>query len=164
MYLSGETKASRNTAHRSWYEVIQVAIGWCGELQGSEADIVQSFIVDTVCLIGVLNQLMDWQCSVVGFHNSVRYFWWWYDAECVHNSVGVFFSDLGNEKRSHTGAGSAAQRVCELKALKTIAALCFFANDIENGIYQFGSFGVVSFCPIVSSATLAWKKTWWGVC
>ena len=155
-YLSRETKASCNTAHRGWHEMVQVAISWCGELQGSKADIVQSFIVDAVCFISVFDQLMDRQCSVVRLYNGVRYFWWWYNAECVHDSVGIFFSDLRNKKRSHSRAGSTAKRVRELKALKAIAALCFFTNYIKHRIYQFSSFSIVSFCPVVSGTALTW--------
>jgi hypothetical protein len=39
--------------------VIQVTVGWGGELKGSETDIVKSFVIDAHNLIGVLNQLMD---------------------------------------------------------------------------------------------------------
>ena len=93
-YLAGESKTGCYTAHCSRDKVVQVSISWCGELQSSEADIVQSFIVDAVRFIGVFNQLMNGQRSVVRLHNGVWYFWWWYNAECVHDSVGIFFSSL----------------------------------------------------------------------
>ena len=159
-YLAGESKTGCYTAHCSRDEVVQVSISWCGELQSSEADIVQSFIVDAVRFIGIFNQLMDGQRSVVRLHNSVRYFRWWYNAECVHDSVGIFFSDLGNKEGSHARAGSTAQRVCKLKALKAVAAFCFFSNDIQDRIYQFSSLSVMAFCPVVSSSALAWGETW----
>ena len=153
-YLSGKSKASRDTAHRSWYKMIQVAIGWCGELQSSETNVVKCFIIDAICFIGVLNQLMHRQCRIVRLHNGVWYFRWWYNAECVHDSVWVFFSDLRNEKCSHAGAGSTAQRMCELEALKAITAFCLLANDIEYRIHEFCAFRVMSFSPIVTSPTL----------
>ena len=134
--------------------MVQVAISWCGELQSSETDIVQSFIVDAVCFVSVFDQLMDRQCGVVRLNNGIRYFGGWYNAECVHDSVGIFFPDLRNEQSSHSRAGSAAQRVRELKALKAIAALSFFADDIEYGIYQLGAFSIMPFCPVISSAAL----------
>ena len=103
---------------------------------------------------------MNGQRSVVRLHNSVGYFWWWYNAECVHDSVGIFFSDLRNKEGSHAWAGSTAQWVCKLKALKAVAAFCFFSNDIQYRIYQLGSLSVVAFCPVVSSSALAWGETW----
>ena len=39
--------------------MVQVTVRWGGELQGSEADIVQSLVVDAVGLVGVLNELVD---------------------------------------------------------------------------------------------------------
>ena len=39
--------------------------------------------------------------------------------------------------------------------LQTIAALGLFADDIENGIDQFGTFSVVTFGPVVTSTRLS---------
>ena len=157
-YLARKSEAGCNTTHGSWHKVVQIAISWCGELQRSEADIVQSFIVDAVCFIRIFYQLMDWQCSIVRLHNGVWYFWWWYDTECVHNPVRVFFSNFRNKKRSHARASTTTQGVCELKALKTITAFCLFTDDIKYRIYQLSSFGVMPLCPVVSSTTLTWQK------
>lgn len=42
-----------------------------GELQGSEADVIECLIVKNHTLISILNQLMDRECGVVGFNNCV---------------------------------------------------------------------------------------------
>ena len=39
--------------------MVEISVCWGGELEGSEADVVQSLIVDTVGLVSVLNELMD---------------------------------------------------------------------------------------------------------
>jgi len=39
--------------------VVQVSIGWCGELKGSEADVIEGFIINDLDLISVFNELMD---------------------------------------------------------------------------------------------------------
>jgi hypothetical protein len=39
--------------------MVQVTVCWGGEFQGSEADIVESLVINAVCLVGVLNELMD---------------------------------------------------------------------------------------------------------
>jgi len=44
--LTWESKADRGTGHDLGYEVVQVSVGRGGELQGSEADVVQGFVVD----------------------------------------------------------------------------------------------------------------------
>jgi hypothetical protein len=41
------------------------------QIQGTEADVVKSLIVKNHTLIGILNQLMDRECSVIGFNNCV---------------------------------------------------------------------------------------------
>jgi hypothetical protein len=41
-----------------------------GQLQGTEANVIKSLIVKNHTLIGILNQLMDNECSdVIGFNN-----------------------------------------------------------------------------------------------
>jgi hypothetical protein len=39
--------------------VVKITIGWGGELEGTEADIVEGLVVNTHNLIGVFDELMD---------------------------------------------------------------------------------------------------------
>ena len=39
--------------------MVQITICWGGQFQGSEADIVESLVVNTVGLVSVFNELMD---------------------------------------------------------------------------------------------------------
>lgn len=52
--------------------MVQVTVAGSGELQGTEADIVQSLVVDTEGLIRVLDQLVDGEGGVVGLDNGIR--------------------------------------------------------------------------------------------
>ena len=61
--------------------------------------------------------------------------WWSYfgagdDGEGVHDSVGVFLSDFGDEEGSHSTARTTAQGVGQLKSLKAIARFGLFANHV----------------------------------
>ncbi len=58
--LAGEAEAGGDAAHGGRDEMVEVAVGWCGELEGAEADVVESLVVDAVGLVCVLNQLVDW--------------------------------------------------------------------------------------------------------
>ena len=98
---------------------------------------------------------MDRQCSIVGFNDSVWHFWRWYNAKGVHDSVGVFFTDLWNQQRAHSRAGPAAEGVRKLKTLQAITAFRFFTDNIENRIDKFGTFRVMSFSPVITSPALA---------
>ena len=51
--------------------MVEVAVGGGGQLQRAEADVVQSLVVDAERLVGVLDQLVDGQGGVVGFHHCV---------------------------------------------------------------------------------------------
>ena len=53
--------------------MVQVTVGWGGEFQGSEANVIQSLVIDTVGLVSVLNELVDGQGGVVGLDDGIRY-------------------------------------------------------------------------------------------
>ena len=84
------------------------------------------------------------------------------DRKGVHDSVGVLFSDFGDEKSSHTGASSATERVSQLESLKAIARFGFFSDNVENGVDELGSFCVVTLGPVVSGARLAEYEVIWA--
>ena len=84
--LTRETETGRDARHDSRDEVVQVAIRWVCQLQGPHADVVKRLrvlvevsiwedgthlVVDTEGLVGVFNQLVDGEGSVVGLHNCV---------------------------------------------------------------------------------------------
>jgi hypothetical protein len=69
--LTGESQAAGNSGHGGRNQVVQVTIGGGGEFQGSEADIIKSFVINNHALIGVFDQLMDGKGGVVGFNDGV---------------------------------------------------------------------------------------------
>ena len=70
--LTWEPETGGDSGHCGGDKMVQVTVGWGGEFKGSEADIVESLVVDTVGLVGVLDELVDRQGSVVGLHHGVR--------------------------------------------------------------------------------------------
>merc|ERR1712038_1904284 len=52
--LTRETKAGCDTRHGSRHQMVKITVGGGGELQGTETYIVESFIVNAVCLVCVL--------------------------------------------------------------------------------------------------------------
>ena len=57
--LAGEAQAGGDTRHGGRDQMVQVTIGGGGQLQGTEADVVESLVVNAVGLICVLNKLVD---------------------------------------------------------------------------------------------------------
>ena len=53
--------------------MVKVTVGRSGELQGPEADVIESLVVNAERLIGVLNELVDRQSCVVWLHDHVRH-------------------------------------------------------------------------------------------
>jgi len=45
--------------------MIEVAVCWCGQFEGPEANVVKSFIIDTESLIGVLDQLVNGKGCII---------------------------------------------------------------------------------------------------
>eukprot|EP00916_Digyalum_oweni_P002874 GHVL01005321.1.p2 GENE.GHVL01005321.1~~GHVL01005321.1.p2 ORF type:complete len:203 (-),score=15.70 GHVL01005321.1:149-757(-) len=135
--------------------MVQITVGGGGQLEGTEADVVQSLVVDAEGLVCVLNQLVHGQGGVVGLDHGVGHLGGGHDREGVHDSVGVFFTDLGNEECAHAGAGAASQGVGQLEALQAVAALGLLAHDIQNGVDELSALCVVALGPVVSGARLS---------
>ena len=135
--------------------MVKITVGGGGELEGSEADIVKGLVVNAHDLIGVLNKLMDGEGGVVGFDDGVGDLGRGHDGESAHHSVGVFFSNLGDEECSHTGTGTTTEGVGDLETLEAIATFGFFTDDIEDGVDEFGTFGVMSLGPVVTGTGLS---------
>ena len=70
--LTGESEAGGDTGHSNRNQVVKITIGGGGEFEGAEADIVQSLVIDTVSLIGILNELMNGEGSVVGLKQQIN--------------------------------------------------------------------------------------------
>merc|ERR1711907_307362 len=135
--------------------MVEITIGWGGELEGSEADIVQSLVIDAHNLIGVLDELMHGKGGVVWLNNGIRHLGGWHDGEGGHDSVGVLLSDLGDEEGSHSGSGTTSEGVGDLEALKAVATLSLLSDDIEDGVDELSSLGVVPLGPVVSGTGLS---------
>ena len=87
-----------------------------GELEGAEAYVVESLVVENHTLVGVLNELVHRESGVVGLHDGVRDLRRREDGKCEHHTVGILLPDLRNEKGAHAGPGSSSQRVTHLKS------------------------------------------------
>ena len=123
----------------------------------------------------------------------------WDNWEGVHDSVGVFLTDLGDEESSHSRSGSSTKGVCELETLEAVARFGFLkilsnlirsryflfknlkrsrfskkfiittvkrkfylSGNIKDGIYELGSFCVVTLGPVVSGTRLSENEVVWA--
>jgi hypothetical protein len=152
--LAWKAKAAGNAGHGSRHEVVEVTIGRGCELEGAEADIVESFIVEAEALIGIFYQLVDTKRGVVGFNDCVTDFGGRAHGVCGHDSVRVFLSNLGDEEGTHASSSTTAKRVSDLEALEAVTRFRFLADYVKDRVDEFGTFGVVPLGPVVTSACL----------
>ena len=82
--------------------MVEIPVGWGCQLEGPEADVVESLVVDAVGLVGVLDQLVDRQSGVVGLHHGVGHLGRRHHGVGVHDSVWVLLSYFGDKECSHT--------------------------------------------------------------
>jgi hypothetical protein len=69
--LTGETETGRDARHDGRDEVVEVAVGGGRELQGTEADIIKSLVVDTEGLVRVLDELVHREGGVVRLDDGI---------------------------------------------------------------------------------------------
>merc|ERR1740115_437698 len=159
--LTWEPEARCHAADACTHQVVQITIGWCCELQGAEADVIEGLVIQQHALIGVLNQLMERQHGVVWLHHGIGDLWGWNDGEGLHNTVWVLLTHLGDEEGAHTRSSASTERVAKLEALQAITTFCLLTHDIKDGIDQLSAFCVVTLCPIVSCSGLTEDKIVW---
>merc|ERR1712144_116098 len=156
--LTGEAQAASDTGHAGGAQVVEIAVCRGGQLESTEADVVQRLVVKAHALVSILDKLVDRKGGIVWLHNCVGHFGRWHNREGKHHTVRVLLTDLGDQESSHTGARATSERVAELEALEAIAGLGLLADDIKHGIDELRTLGVVSLGPIVSGASLSEDK------
>jgi len=160
--LSWESEAASDTGDGGGNEMVEITVGWGGELEGSEADIVKGFVINAHDLIGVLDELMHGEGGVVWLNDGIRHLGGWHDGESAHDSVWVFFSDLGDKECSHSGTSSSSEGVSDLETLEAIASFGFLSDDVEDGVDELGTLGVMSLGPVVTGTGLSEDEVVWS--
>jgi hypothetical protein len=69
--LTRETQASGDTRHHDGDEVVEVTVGGGRELEGPEANVVESLVINTEGLVGVLDKLVNGKCGIVRLNDGV---------------------------------------------------------------------------------------------
>merc|ERR1719181_2031516 len=153
--LTRETKTRGGARHRGGNKVVQVTVCRGGELQGTEANVVQGFVIQNHDFIGVLDKLVHRRSGVVRLNHGVRHLGGREHGEGEHNPVGVFLTDLRDKQSAHTGTGATAHGVSDLKTLEAVAGFRFLADDVQHGVDQLSALGVVALGPVVAGTGLS---------
>merc|ERR1719217_185201 len=152
--LPGETKATSDPGHRRAHQVVEVPVSGSGQLKGTEANVVQRFVIHHEYLVRILHQLVERKHSVVRLHHGVRHLRRRDHREGAHDPVRVLLADLGDQQRAHPGAGAPPKGVAELEPLQAIAPLRLLPHHVQHRIDQFRTLRVMSLRPIVTRPRL----------
>lgn len=152
--LTRETETGGDTGHDGRDQVVEISVGGVGELESSHADIVESLVIDTESLIRVLDQLMDGEGGVVWLNNGVGNFGGWDDGEGGHHTIWELLTDLGDQKRTHTGTSSTTEGVGDLETLETVASFSLTTDNIEDLVDKLSTLSVMTLSPVVTSSRL----------
>ena len=152
--LARETQAGGDARHDTRNKLVEIGVGRLLELEGMLANVVESLVVDTEGLVGVLNQLMNGKSGIVGFDNGIRNLGGGDNRESSHHSIGVLFTDLGNQESTHTGTGTTTKRVGDLETLERVTVLGLASHDIKNRVNKLSTFSVVTLGPVVTGTGL----------
>merc|ERR1711939_1045494 len=159
--LTRETKTTGDARHTGGTEVVEISVGRGGELEGTEADIVEGLVIKTHALIGVLDELVNGEGGVVWLDNGIGHLRGWHDGEGEHHAVWVLLTDLGDEESSHTGTGTTTEGVAELETLEAVTGLGLLAHDVEDGVDELGTLSVVTLGPVITGTSLSEDEVIW---
>merc|ERR1719405_467855 len=135
-------------------EVIQITVSRRSELQGAEADVVQSLVIKREAEVRVLDELVHRKRAVVRLNHRVRNLWARHDRVRRHDAVRVLLTNLKDEEGTHTGAGATAEGVSHLETLEAIASLGLLADNVQHRVDELRTLGVVALRPVVASSRL----------
>ena len=153
--LAWEAQTGSHSRHGQRDQMVQISISRIGQSESAEADVIESFIVNAVGLVSVLDQLVDGQGCIVRLHHSVGHLGRWYNRVGVHDAVWILLTDLGDEQSSHAGSSTTSKRVGELESLKAVARLSFFAHNIQNRVNKLSSWKQVKInCRVLQVKSL----------
>ena len=77
--LTWESEATGDTGDSSRDEMVKITVGWGGELEGSEADIVKGFVINNHDFVSRIDKKMDGKGSVVWSNDGIGNFRGWED-------------------------------------------------------------------------------------
>jgi len=112
--------------------VVQVSLSGSCQFECSETDVVERFVVNDLHLVSILDKLVHRESCVVWLDHGIRDLRGREYRECLHDSVRLLLSDLGNEECSHTGSSSSAHRVGHLESLQAVTALSLLSYYVQN--------------------------------
>jgi hypothetical protein len=144
-----ESKRSRQRRDNLCDETIQVGVCWSLNIEVTTADIVQSFVIDLICDIGVFQERVNAQHGVVRFDDGGS------DLRARPHSEGdlrlltVIDGQSFHHQATQTGSSSSSDSVVDHESLKTGTVIGQFTDTIQAQIDDLLTDGVVTTSKVV---------------
>lgn len=135
-----KSKARGDTRHGGRDQMIEIAIGRCCQFERAETNVIESLIVNTVCFIRVLDQLMNWERGIVRFNDSVRDLRWWNNRKCHHNAWKKRVNNHWLKKKTVEGFSLRSVRICKCKVFLFFAIQYISRGKFSIEVWKFDYF------------------------
>jgi hypothetical protein len=142
-------------------ESVKVGVGWSLNIEGSSADIVDSFVVKHNGDIGMLKKRMGGEDGVVWLNNSGGDLWGWVDGETKLGFFTVIDRESLEEERTESGSGTTTDGVEDEETLKTGTLVSKLSDSVETEIDDFFTDGVMTSSEVVGSIFFTRDKLLW---
>ena len=142
-------------------ESVKVGVGWSLNIEGSSADIVDSFVVKHNGDIGMLKKRMGGEDGVVWLNNGGGDLWGWVDGETELGFLTVIDGESLEEERSETGSGTSTDGVEDEETLETSALIRELSDSIKAEIDDFFTNGVMSSGEVVGGIFFTGDELLW---
>merc|ERR1719446_500698 len=136
-------------------ETVEVGVGWALNVEAATADVVESLVVKHDSDVGVLQEGVGREGSVVRLDDSGGHLRRWVDAEAELGLLAVVDGETLEEQSTEARAGTATDGVEHQEALEASALVCELTEAVQSEVDNLLADGVVAASVVVSSIFLA---------
>ena len=142
-------------------ESVQVGVGWSLDVEVSSADIVDGFVIEHNGDIGVLEEGVGGEDSVVWLNDGGGDLGGWVDGESELGFLTVVDGESLEKERSESGTGTSSNSVEDEESLESSALIGELSDSIEAEINDFFTNGVMASGEVVGSVFLSGDELLW---
>uniref|UniRef100_T1JJL6 Uncharacterized protein n=1 Tax=Strigamia maritima TaxID=126957 RepID=T1JJL6_STRMM len=125
------------------------------DVQVAATDVIDGFVVDHECAVGVLEGRVGGENGVVRFDHGGRHLRCGIDGEFEFGFLAVVDREALHEERGEAGAGPSAEAVENEKSLQAGTLVGQLADPIQDKVHNFFANGVVTTGVIVGGIFLS---------
>mmetsp|Transcript_63511 Transcript_63511/g.105937 ORF Transcript_63511/g.105937 Transcript_63511/m.105937 type:complete len:411 (+) Transcript_63511:505-1737(+) len=134
---------------------VQVGVGWSLNVQVAAADVINSLVVEHDSDIGVLQQRVGGQHTVVWLHDGGGHLRGWVDGEAELGLLAVVNGQTLQQKSTQAGSGTTSDGVEAQEALETSAVVSKLTDTVQAEVDDLLTDGVVTTGVVVGGILLA---------